>query len=310
MPTLEEALAGVFDAPAEPAASDPAVATTAENEPVETPTETATAAEGETPPAETAAAPETQAATPSTTDAPSVEDLQAIKARFAEDHPELAPVMNAALKEMERGLQRKFEQVAALKKQTAEQIIREERLQAIPQDELLQMAEWHRLAQSNPEAAADRLFAASEQLRQQAQHPNTNTTPYSQLPPELAAELQQMRGFYHQQTQQQVAQQIEGQFTALSSEFGSQPIPENQRIHVLETIQQRGLGVDDIPLMWKALYGVDHARQEALKKGQAMRQQKAGLSAGATAAPPPASANRPKTLEDALAEVCSAHGVR
>src|SRR5205823_3848261 len=65
-------------------------------------------------------------ATPATPDAPSVEDLKAIKERFGTDHPELVPVMDAFLKEAQRGLNRKFEQVAALKKEAAEQFVSDE----------------------------------------------------------------------------------------------------------------------------------------------------------------------------------------
>lgn len=320
MPTLEEAVAAAFEPAPAPAASpgEAPEATTAESPPnPETPVAATTAPDTETEPSpdpEPTPKPEptpTQPATPSTTDAPSVEDLQAIKARFAEDHPELAPVMTAALKEMERGLARKFEQVAALKREAAEQIVSDERLKGIPQQDLLQMAEWHRLATTNPQAAADHLFAASEQLRQQASTQPQTPNPYQQLPPQIAAELEEMRSYYRQQTQNQVVQQIEGEFSKLTGEFGGNAIPENQRLHVLETIQAKGLGITEIPLMWKALYGVDHARQEALKKGQAMRAQKAGLSAGSPAAPPPATTpNKPKDLWSALDEVCSSQGLR
>src|SRR5437660_1134636 len=85
-------------------------------------------------------------------------------------------------------------------------------------------------------ASPDALFQMSEQLRAEAQNPTTN--PYAQLPPQVAAELQSMRQYVHQQTQQQVIQQIEGAFAQLTGEFGGNAIPETQRLHVLETVQQ------------------------------------------------------------------------
>jgi hypothetical protein len=317
MPTLEEALGAAFDEATGTAANtspDPATPPAGDTPPADSTSnpnpDPATPPAGTTPdPAATA--PATNPATPSSPTGAGVDtnDLKAVKERVVADHPELEPVLNAALKEMERGLTRKFEQLSALKKEAAEQVVQDARLQGIDRNDLAEMAQWHRLAQTNPAAAADYLFQVSENLRQQSQNPAAN--PYAQLPPQVAQEMEAQRQFIRQQTQQQIVQQIDGEFTKLQAEFGGAAIPENQRIHVLEYCQKKNLDVEDIGVVWRAYYGAEYARQDGIKRGQTLRAQKEGLGAGSTATPPPSSGdNKPKNLLDALSEVCDSHGVR
>jgi hypothetical protein len=306
MPTLEEALSAAFDGPTETPAPAPEPVPAAEGDADTAPD--LTAASPDTTP-DSPPDPPAAAAIPVNPDAVDVSDLKAVKERILADHPELEPVLSASLKEMERGLQRRFDQLSALKREAAEQVLTENRLQGIPGDELAGMAEWYRLSRTDPAKAADALFQMSEQLRAEAQNPTSN--PYGQLPPQVAAELQQMRDYVTQQTQTQIIAQIESTFTGLAPEFGGNAIPENQKRHVLETVQARNLGIEDIGMVWKALYGADYAKQAGIKAGQQLRQQKAGLAAGTTAAPAaPAGTPKPKDLRSALEEICTAHGVR
>lgn len=245
----------------------------------------------------------------------SVEDLKAIKERYLSTNPDMEPVLAAALKEMERGLNKKFEQVASLKKEAAEQLVYSEKIKNVPQTELLGMVELYNVMANGSPAQksqiADYLYDLQEALRDQSNNynqNNSNTPDWRNTP-----EWQQLQQITYQQQLQHLQTQLENSYKSLEPEFGNQPIPKNQKEHVEEEAQKLGLGVESIPMLWRALYGYDYAKQEGIKKGQQMRQEKQGLGVTPSTSPAPspiAPSNKPKDLKSSVESVLDAYGVR
>jgi hypothetical protein len=243
-------------------------------------------------------------------------DLESVKARVLADNPELEPIVTAKFREIDRIVNKKLEQLAALRKETAEQVVLDERIKSIPPDELAGFAQLYQtLNHGTPqqkEEAADYLFQLQEDLRSQSVNSPANTvndsSGFRSTP-----EWQEFRTFQFQQSLQQTQQQLDAKYTELQPEYGGQPIPTHQREHVEELARQKNLSVEDIPMVWRHLYGNDFAKQEGIRKGQQLRKEKESLGIGNSTAPPPSPVGgdaNPKNLRDAVASVCDSRGIR
>lgn len=241
-----------------------------------------------------------------------IADLKSTRDRVATDFPELKPVLDLALKEMERDLQKKYRNLSALQKDTAETLIYDEKLKAIPKEELNGMASmYHTMQNGSPQdknALADYLFGLSETLRDSQFVTNNQSVPAWKNDPEW----QQMQQQLNAHKAENFHNLVNSTFDSLKPEFGDKSIPTSQRDHVMEICRAKNLNINDIPMVWRAEYGVAYAKQEVLKNRQSTAKEKAGLSISSGGAPAPPSTSSAKRLsfEDKLNAICDARGLQ
>lgn len=196
-------------------------------------------------------------------DAPTAEETETWKQELAElrkSNPAAARLVDAQVREMQRGLTPKLQRLPEAERELAELRARAGNLRP-------ETAQWaatlDNLASVSPAQAAAMLKAEAERLESL----NTPTVPEDdwedtefvteqeeRLARELTALKQQVAPimqFMQQQQQNALKSEIDGHFSKLEAEHG--PIPEADRIAVLQQIAGHGAGVAAIPIYWKGM---------------------------------------------------------
>lgn len=205
--------------------------------------------------------------------------IQELIAKRKAEHPELADAVDAIYRELQGGYTKKFQEVADQRKQ----------FEGIDPNDLAFIRHFNTL-QTPQEREA--FFAYQQQLAR-SQQPNQEPAadPYADLEYELPApvieRLRQYDALFEQQKKTEERQQeaqtrteVDRQFTTLQSEVGE--IGVDDRNKVLQFLNARGLGVQDISLAYNHLFQ-DKLKQRWIEQGHQTRQLKEG------ATPPPAS---------------------
>jgi hypothetical protein len=197
-------------------------------------------------------------------DAPTAEETETWKQELAElrkSNPAAARLVDMQVREMQRGLTPKLQRLPEAERELAELRARAGNLRP-------ETAQWaatlDNLASVSPAQAAQLLMAEAERLQglnapavQEDDWSDTEfvTEQEERLARELTALKQQVAPLMQwQQQQQQVAlrAEIDGHFSKLEAQHG--PIPEADRIAVLQQIAGHGAGVQAIPIYWMGMH--------------------------------------------------------
>jgi len=203
-----------------------------------------------------------------TAEAPLEADEPAWDRRVLDDHPELAP----AYKQMQADYTRKMQELAEQRRQ----------FEGVDPDTLSGVRYLNDLMARDPAAAAAALEQQAQQIRgMQAPDPYEGQEFATEVERIQADDIRGLKQIVNELKNEHLNASFERGFAKLEKTFGE--IPVEMRGQVAREMGMRGLGVQDLEMVYKALSFETHltnAKREARNATSAVVQRKAGMTPG------------------------------